>query len=118
MDSGVKIQRVLRVGLYFLLIGEGAFAANEPTETTPPPAVNEGEVKAEVIEPEVRIINQQGNTVEEFRTQGRLYMVKITPSKGYPYYLVDSDGDGKLETRRNDLDPDIVVPRWTIFSWP
>lgn len=113
----MKIQRVLRIGLYLFLVCEGPFAANEAADV-PPPAVNEGEVTPEVVEPEVRIINQQGNTVEEFRMQGRLYMVKITPTKGYPYYLVDSDGDGKLETRRNDLDPDIVVPRWTIFSWP
>lgn len=113
----MKIQRVIRTGLIFLIVCEGAFAANDSAAASPP-AVNEGEVKPEVVEPEVRIINQQGNTVEEFRMQGRLYMVKITPSKGYPYYLVDSDGDGKLETRRSDLDPDIVVPRWTIFSWP
>lgn len=83
-----------------------------------PPAVNEGDVVPEQVEPEVRIINQRGNTVEEYRVQGRLYMVKITPTKGYPYYLVDGDGDGSLETRRNDIDPDVVIPRWTILSWP
>jgi hypothetical protein len=43
-------------------------------------------------------------------------MVKITPSKGLPYYLVDSDGDGVLETRRNELDNPEVV-KWRIFSW-
>ncbi|MCW8958360.1 MAG: DUF2782 domain-containing protein, partial [Gammaproteobacteria bacterium] len=47
---------------------------------------------------------------------GQLYMIKITPGKGRPYYLVDTDGDGSLETRRNDLDSPEVI-KWRIFTW-
>ena len=71
----------------------------------------------EGIEPEVTIIRQQDRTIEEYRVNGQLYMIKVTPSKGYPYYLVDGDGDGNLETRRNELDPRILVPSWVIFRW-
>ena len=69
------------------------------------------------LEPEVTIVQQGENVVEEYRLNGNLYMIKITPSKGMPYYLVDSDGDGMLETRRNSVDPEVIVPRWTIFEW-
>jgi hypothetical protein len=68
------------------------------------------------LQPEVTIIQRDGDVVEEYRVGGQLYMVKITPSKGLPYYLVDSDGDGSLETRRNELDNPEVV-KWRIFSW-
>ena len=69
------------------------------------------------LEPEVTIVQRGDKVVEEYRLNGNLYMIKITPSKGYPYYLVDSDGDGSLDTRRNDGGPDVVIPRWTIFEW-
>ena len=69
------------------------------------------------LEPEVTIVQRGENVVEEYRLNGNLFMIKITPSKGMPYYLVDSDGDGMLETRRNSVDPEVIVPRWTIFEW-
>ncbi len=69
------------------------------------------------LEPEVTIVPQGEGRVEEYRIKGQLYMIKVVPSKGLPYYLIDSDGDGRLETRRNDLDPDVVIPRWTLFEW-
>ena len=72
---------------------------------------------ASSLEPEVTIVQQRGKVVEEYRVNGHLYMIKVTPSMGFPYYLMDSDGDGVLETRRNDLDPDVLIPRWTIFEW-
>ena len=85
-----------------------------PTDA-PPPALPSDE--REAMEPEVTIIRREDRTVEEYRINGQLYMVKITPSKGYPYYLVDADGDGNLETQRNELDPKILVPSWVILRW-
>ncbi len=71
----------------------------------------------DALEPEVTIVQRGDKVIEEYRLNGNLYMIKITPSMGVPYYLLDSDGDGVLETRRNDLDPDVLIPRWTIFEW-
>jgi hypothetical protein len=34
--------------------------------------------------------------VEEYRMNGVLYMVKVTPTVGPPYYLIDTTGDGNL----------------------
>lgn len=68
------------------------------------------------VEPQVTIIRKQESMIEEYRLNGDLYMVKITPTRGYPYYLIDTDGDGSFETRRNELDAPAVV-QWRLFSW-
>ncbi len=101
------------------------FTASLPAQdevSTPPPLPEQSEVteatppQDEELQPEVTIIRRGDDVVEEYRVGGQLTMVKITPSKGLPYYLIDSDGDGVLETRRNELDNPEVV-KWRIFSW-
>ena len=67
------------------------------------------------LEPEVTITTRGDTTYEEYRANGRLYMIKVTPKNGKPYYLVDSDGGGQF--RRSDLEPRTSVPRWVIKSW-
>jgi hypothetical protein len=51
--------------------------------------------------------------VEEYRANGKLYMIKITPKHGVPYYLVDDKGDGKF-ARQESMDSGLRVPRWII----
>jgi hypothetical protein len=68
-------------------------------------------------EPEVTIVPRGNDVIEEYRIQGRLYMIRVIPRRGVPYYLVDTDGDGNLETRRNELSEDLLVPSWTLFRW-
>lgn len=69
------------------------------------------------LEPKVTIHEDDRGVIEEYRLNGSLYMIKITPTSGVPYYLVDADGDGELESRRNELDPDVMIPAWMIFRW-
>jgi hypothetical protein len=68
-------------------------------------------------EPEVTIIQRGQERIEEYRMNNRVYMVKVTPAKGYPYYLVDTTGDGNFDTRRTGLDPKVSVPQWVLFRW-
>lgn len=77
-----------------------------------PPPVESGEA----LEPEVTIIRREDATIEEYRVNGRLYKVKVTPAVGPPYYLVDRNGDGRM-VRMNELQEGFVVPQWVIFSW-
>ncbi|WP_068635763.1 DUF2782 domain-containing protein [Thauera butanivorans] len=77
----------------------------------PPPMPMEGEID----EPEVTIIQRGEDTVAEYRIRGRLYMVKVTPPHGVPYYLIDKEGNGKMV--REDALPDLAVPMWVIKSW-
>jgi len=91
---------------------DGEFAAVPPSPDIPDPIQS-----GQAIEPEVTIIRTEESVVEEYRINGQLYMVKITPSVGRPYYLIDTDGDGNLESRRSTLGSGTVVPQWVIFEW-
>jgi len=82
----------------------------------PPPLPEEADDSRNIPQPEVRIIRNKNSVVEEYRINGHLRYVKITPSKGVPYYMVDADGDGILETRENDLD-NPAINRWILLKW-
>jgi len=84
----------------------------EPLPAVPPPPPEMAPFDA-ALEPQVTIRKQGADTVEEFRVQGRLYMMKVTPSHGVPYYLVDEKGDGSM-VRRDTLDSRLFVPMWVI----
>jgi len=84
----------------------------QPPEMAPP-EVQSGEV----IEPDVTIIEEEDKTIHQYSINGHVYMVKIVPAGGFPpYYLLDLDGDGVLDVRR-DGPEDIAVPQWVLFRW-
>jgi len=85
-------------------------------EEPPPPAVPVDE-NGQELEPEVTIREEEGKTIHEYRINGRLYMVKIQPRKGPPYYLMDLDGDGQFDEVRGDDPGQVVVPQWILFRW-
>lgn len=70
-----------------------------------------------VAEPEVVISPRDDSQVKEYRVNGQLYMIEITPAKGPRYFLVDTDGDGSLETRQNGPATGIQIPSWTLLRW-
>ena len=87
----------------------------------PPPVKNykapsqpaaEAEQTEALPEPEVHITTDGGERREEYRMGGRLYMIKVFPKKGPPYYLVDKDGKGALV--RDNLHNGITPPMWII----
>jgi len=69
------------------------------------------------LQPEATVQNYDNRQVEEFRVNNNLYMVKITPKSGKPYYLVDDDGSGEMEVRGNAAGRDIRVPQWSLSNW-
>jgi len=81
----------------------------------PPPPPPGYELDASV-EPQVTIIKRGTDTVEEYRIGGRLYMIKVTPARGAPYYLVDNTGDGKF-ARYEGLDSGVRPPMWVIMQF-
>jgi len=102
-----------------LLVPLNLLAELPPPAPVPdaPPPVSSGVDPSEDFEPEVKIIKRKESTIYEYRIKGQVYMVKIVPRVGYPYYLIDTDGDGSLESRYNKLEPELVVPRWMIYRW-
>lgn len=91
--------------------------APDATGGLPPPDLPDPIRSGQEIEPEVTIIQRDKSVVEEYRVNGALYMMKVTPSVGPAYYLIDQDGDGRLESRTNKLGSDTAVPQWILFSW-
>ena len=82
-------------------------------DTAPPPSSG----IAEDLEPEVKIIQREDAVVREYSVNGQVYMIRVEPVRGYPYYLIDTDGDGSLDARRRQIDPELVVPSWMILRW-
>ena len=56
-----------------------------------------------------------GDVIEEYRIAGQLRVVKITPRRGPTYYLVDSDGDGKLDSSKGE--GPISPVQYKLFEW-
>lgn len=77
-----------------------------PPELAPDPA----------FEPQVTITKRGDDRVEEFRVNGKLYMIKVTPPHGTSYYLIDEKGDGRM-TRQESLDTGLRVPMWVIGTF-
>ena len=98
--------------------GRGALKPN--AGAPPPPPLSETRAspapEAETgLEPEITITTRGDLTYEEFRVHGKLYMIKVTPKRGKPYYLIDREGSGQFS--RSDLEPTISIPNWVIKIW-
>ena len=82
-------------------------------EPPPPPPGFEPNL---ALEPEVTITTRGADKAEEFRVGGKLYMIKVTPKYGVPYYLVDDQGSGSF-TRMDNPDTNLRVPQWVLFKF-
>jgi hypothetical protein len=69
------------------------------------------------LEPSITLREREGATVQEYRVNNRLYQVKITPSVGAPYYLVDEDGSGDMAWHRGASELETNIPQWALLSW-
>lgn len=78
----------------------------------PLPEAAVGADAGELPEPEVTITTQDEALHEEYRIGGRVYMIKVIPHNGRPYYLIDNEGRGEFV--RNDNQPGIRPPMWVI----
>jgi len=123
----------MRFKLFLLLstLSACAYAADSARDlqpAPPPPSMDAGNSKdaapakspandsSKPGEPAVTITKETGQTIEEYRVGGRLYMIKIIPKHGKPYYLVDDLGDGKF-VRQDSTDNGFRVPQWVIHRF-
>jgi len=86
-----------------------AAPSDQPPDLKPVPdgAPGPGDAPPVTIKP-----SSQGRVVE-YRANGRLYMLKVIPKVGKPYYLIDSKGDGQF-ARQDSLDSGMRPPMWVI----
>lgn len=87
----------------------------EPLPAVPPPPP-EMEAFDAALEPQVTIVKSEKETREEFRVNGKLYMIKVTPAVGKPYYLIDRQGNGQF-IEADIAQPAVKPPMWVIHSW-
>ncbi|NIR29783.1 MAG: DUF2782 domain-containing protein [Gammaproteobacteria bacterium] len=102
------------------LLASSVLAQSKPKDLQPapePPPLPDSVRSGEALEPEITIVPKDDRVIHEYRLNGQLYAIKVVPSKGPAYYLVDVDGDGRLDTRRNDLAAPILIPAWVILRW-
>ncbi len=90
----------------------GANAQPIPEPPPPPP----GYELDPAMEPQVTIRKRGEDTVEEYRIGGKLYMIKVTPPGGTPYYMIDERGDGRF-SRYDGPGQGIRPPMWVIHSF-
>ncbi|MBS1148026.1 MAG: hypothetical protein H6R08_2202 [Proteobacteria bacterium] len=82
--------------------------SDRPPELTPVPDGPPGSDDA----PSVTIKPSSQGQVEEYRSNGKLYMLKVTPKVGKPYYLIDPTGEGRFN--RMETLPGLQPPQWVI----
>ena len=58
-----------------------------------------------------------GDVIEEYRVAGQLRMVKVTPSRGAAYYLMDENGDGRLDRSKGASEKDVSPVYWKLYGW-
>ncbi|OGU22165.1 MAG: hypothetical protein A2580_16580 [Hydrogenophilales bacterium RIFOXYD1_FULL_62_11] len=98
--------------LLLTLLASGLVMAAPPSDRPPelspvpdgPPGADEASTIT--IKPDSR------GEVEEYRSNGKLYMLKVTPKVGKPYYLIDPSGEGRFN--RMETLPGLQPPQWVV----
>jgi len=123
--TGRRLSSVRAVCVAAAWLCVGSLVAQTDLEKPPPIPPEDSadvpippKVQGEQFEPTVTIREEEDRMIEEYRYNGQVYMVKITPKGGIPYYYIDTDGDGKLEL---DMDKQALNPvqpvYWKIKEW-
>lgn len=97
----------------------GAFAAELPPQLEPlpePPPMPAGYETDPAVEPQVTIVKRGEDSIEEYRINGELYMQKVTPFHGTPYFLVKETVDGGW-SRMDGPGERLAVPSWVLFRF-
>jgi len=109
----------LPITLILLLSASSSLIAQDvrPAIVPEPPELPAQIVSGESMAPDITITRKAKENITEYSVNGSVYMVKISPTSGPAYYLVDTDGDGSLETRRSALEDGMNIPQWMLISW-
>ena len=78
-------------------------------------ATTGGDPTANLQGAEVTTRTVDGDQIEEYRVQGQLQVVKVTPRRGKTYYLIDRNGDGRLDSSEGEGPVSPVM--WKLFEW-
>ncbi|WP_090630284.1 DUF2782 domain-containing protein [Nitrosomonas marina] len=85
-----------------------------PELAPPPPLPPDMEIDPD-LEPQITIIRRGEDTIEEYRINGELHMIKVIPRVGFPYYLVRNRG--RLNSHTGEPGSNVSVPMWRILEF-
>lgn len=109
------------IPLLLALAAQDAGQATEPSARADVPIPEKAQVAPEADEPPAVSIRTEsnGDRIEEYRQNGVLYMVKVTPERGPAYYLMDTDGNGRLnrEGIADGVAETVSPVYWTLYEW-
>jgi hypothetical protein len=94
-----------------------ALAGDEPATVPEVPDLPLPVQSGEEMEPDITITRKGQETIQEYRRNGQLYMIKIIPQIGPPYYMMDTNGDGQMDVRKNDMDKNTNINMWHLLDW-
>ncbi len=114
------MRRLIAAFLIILPIATAAAADRpnnlQPLPDAPPPPPPPGLTGDDANAPQITIKKRGQEKREEYRVHGKLYMIKVTPAVGKPYYLIDQLGDGTF-ARKDGLDSNIHPPMRVVHEW-
>jgi hypothetical protein len=103
--------------LILSLINWGTSFAEETTildEITPPPSSYESDY---TDEPEITITKDGASTIAEYRINGQLYMLKVTPDGNFPPYYLYKETLGGIWQRVDGIQEPLIVPQWVVLEF-
>lgn len=114
--------------IWFGTVSAQTNASNKPGSTPSPPPpdlINQSEHETPelpdlgadpAMEPQVTIKKGDEETIEEYRVNGQLYMIKVIPRIGKPYFLLNKRSPVG-EIHRGDMESGVSVPMWQLFRF-
>ncbi len=117
-----RLAVVSLVALVAALHGAPLFAQAQPKDLQPlpdippPPKLSNAPEANDLGDTTVTIRQEGESKVEEFRTKGRIYAIRVTPKVGKPYLLVDPDGKGVM-TKADEIGGGVKAAQWTILEF-
>lgn len=118
-NGDLVLKRILSAVVLGLMLG--TVSAQDETDQgaggfLQAPTVEPSPVTGEPVEPEITITEDGDKVIYEYRVRGVLYMVRVQPQVGPPYYLYDLNGDGRIDAE--DRSPrNTSIPQWVLFEW-
>jgi hypothetical protein len=112
------MRRLMLLALFPVVVLAAPEPASIPAPAEVPPVPPPATATSNAVdEPEVRIVESKEATVAEYRRHGKLYMMKVTPKIGKPYYLIDNEGKGSFIRADVPASGRIAIPQWVLFEF-
>lgn len=122
IDLKIQLWTTIHLILLILLLIFAAPATAQELVPLQPPDLPELQIEPletedPLLEEPLVIIRKRGeDKVEEYRIDGRIQVIKVTPRIGFPYYLYDDTGDASYISD-GVLDDGVRPPMWSIFTF-